>query len=275
MLDILKAIIFGIVEGITEWLPISSTGHLIIMEELLKLDQGDAFFEMFQVVIQLGAILAVVVIYFHKLNPFSPKKTQKQKMMTWQIWIKVVIGCLPAAVVGILFDDWIDKTLYHWYVVALMLIVYGILFIVVENYQKGKEPQVTKFSQLTIPMILIIGVFQMLAMIPGTSRSGATIVGALMIGVSRSVATEYTFFLAIPVMFGASLLKLIKFGFSFTAMQVAVLLVGMVVSFAVSIVAIKFLMSYIRKNDFKAFGYYRIVLGVIVFLFFGIQALLG
>ena len=275
MLDILKAIIFGMVEGITEWLPISSTGHLIIMEELLKLDQGDAFFEMFQVVIQLGAILAVVVIYFHKLNPFSPKKTQKQKMMTWQIWIKVVIGCLPAAVVGILFDDWIDKTLYHWYVVALMLIVYGILFIVVENYQKGKEPQVTKFSQLTIPMILIIGVFQMLAMIPGTSRSGATIVGALMIGVSRSVATEYTFFLAIPVMFGASLLKLIKFGFSFTAMQVAVLLVGMVVSFAVSIVAIKFLMSYIRKNDFKVFGYYRIVLGVIVFLFFGIQALLA
>lgn len=275
MLDILKAIIFGIVEGITEWLPISSTGHLIIMEELLKLDQGDAFFEMFQVVIQLGAILAVVVIYFHKLNPFSPKKTQTQKMMTWQIWIKVVIGCLPAAVIGLLFDDWIDKTLYHWYVVALMLIVYGILFIVVENYQKGKEPQVTKFSQLTIPMILIIGVFQMLAMIPGTSRSGATIVGALMIGVSRNVATEYTFFLAIPVMFGASLLKLIKFGFNFTAMQVAVLLVGMVVSFAVSIVAIKFLMSYIRKNDFKVFGYYRIVLGVIVFLFFGIQALLA
>lgn len=275
MLDILKAIIFGIVEGITEWLPISSTGHLIILEELLKLDQGDAFFEMFQVVIQLGAILAVVVIYFHKLNPFSPKKTQKQKMMTWQIWIKVIIGCLPAAVIGILFDDWIDKTLYHWYVVALMLIVYGILFIVVENYQKDKEPKVTKFSQLTIPMILIIGVFQMLAMIPGTSRSGATIVGALLIGVSRSVATEYTFFLAIPVMFGASLLKLIKFGFSFTVMQVAVLLVGMVVSFAVSIVAIKFLMNYIRKNDFKVFGYYRIILGVIVFLFFGIQALLA
>ena len=275
MLDILKAIIFGIVEGITEWLPISSTGQLIILEELLKLDQGDAFFEMFQVVIQLGAILAVVVIYFHKLNPFSPKKTQKQKMMTWQIWIKVIIGCLPAAVVGLLFDDWIDKTLYHWYVVALMLIVYGILFIVVENYQKDKTPQVTKFSQLTLPMILIIGVFQMLAMIPGTSRSGATIVGALMIGVSRSVATEYTFFLAIPVMFGASLLKLIKFGFDFTAMQVAVLLVGMVVSFAVSIVAIKFLMSYIRKNDFKVFGYYRIVLGVIVFLFFGIHALLA
>ena len=275
MLDILKAIIFGIVEGITEWLPISSTGHLIIMEELLKLDQGAAFFEMFQVVIQLGAILAVVVIYFHKLNPFSPKKTQKQKMMTWQIWIKVVIGCVPAGVVGLLFNDWIDKKLYHWYVVALTLIIYGVLFIVVENYQKDKTPQVTKFSQLTVPMILIIGVFQMLALIPGTSRSGATIVGALMIGVSRSVAAEYTFFLAIPVMFGASLLKLVKFGFNFTAMQAAVLLVGMVVSFAVSIVAIKFLMSYIRKNDFKVFGYYRIVLGVIVFLFFGIQALLA
>jgi undecaprenyl-diphosphatase len=275
MLDILKAIIFGIVEGITEWLPISSTGHLIILEELLKLDQGDAFFEMFQVVIQLGAILAVIVIYFHKLNPFSPKKTEKQKMLTWQIWIKVVIGCVPAGVIGLLFNKQIDKLLYHWYVVAIMLIVYGILFIIVENYQKDKTPQVTKFSQLTIPMILIIGVFQMLALIPGTSRSGATIVGALMIGVSRSLAAEYTFFLAIPVMFGASFVKLLDFGFNFTAMQVAVLLVGMIVSFAVSIVAIKFLMSYIRKNDFKVFGYYRIVLGVIVFLFFGIQALLA
>lgn len=275
MLDILKAIIFGIVEGITEWLPISSTGHLILMEELLKMNQGDEFFEMFQVVIQLGAILAVIVIYFHKLNPFSPKKTQKQKMLTWQIWIKVVIGCVPAGVIGLLFNKQIDKLLYHWYVVAIMLIVYGILFIIVENYQKDKTPQVTKFSQLTIPMILIIGVFQMLALIPGTSRSGATIVGALMIGVSRSLAAEYTFFLAIPVMFGASFVKLLDFGFNFTAMQVVVLLVGMIVSFAVSIVAIKFLMSYIRKNDFKVFGYYRIVLGVIVFLFFGIQALLA
>ena len=239
------------------------------------MSQGDEFFEMFQVVIQLGAILAVIVIYFHKLNPFSPKKTQKQKMLTWQIWIKVVIGCVPAGVIGLLFNKQIDKLLYHWYVVAIMLIVYGILFIIVENYQKDKTPQVTKFSQLTIPMILIIGVFQMLALIPGTSRSGATIVGALMIGVSRSLAAEYTFFLAIPVMFGASFVKLLDFGFNFTAMQVAVLLVGMIVSFAVSIVAIKFLMSYIRKNDFKVFGYYRIVLGVIVFLFFGIQALLA
>lgn len=275
MLEILKSIIFGIVEGITEWLPISSTGHLILLNEFLKLEQGDAFFEMFQVVIQLGAILAVVVIYFHKLNPFSPKKTQKQKMMTWQIWIKVVIGCVPAGVIGILFDDWIDKTLYHWYVVAAMLIVYGVLFIIVENYQKGREPKVTKLSQLSIPMLLIIGVFQMLAMIPGTSRSGATIVGALMLGVSRGVATEFTFFLAIPVMFGASAWKLWKFGLNFTGMQAAILIVGMVVSFVVSVIAIKFLLKYIKNHDFKVFGYYRIVLGVIVFLYFGITTLLA
>lgn len=275
MLEILKAIIFGIVEGITEWLPISSTGHLILMNEFLKLKQGEAFFGMFEVVIQLGAILAVVVIYFHKLNPFSPKKTTKQKMMTVQIWIKVIIGCLPAAIVGLLFNDIIDEKLYHWYVVAATLIIYGILFIIVENYQKGKEPKVTKLSQLTIPMLLVIGVFQMLAMIPGTSRSGATIVGALMLGISRGVAAEFTFFLAIPVMFGASLVKLIHFGFEFTGMQIAVLLVGMVVSFVVSIIAIKFLLKYIRNHDFKVFGYYRIILGVIVFLYFGITAMLA
>ena len=274
MLDILKVIIFGIVEGITEWLPISSTGHLILLEKLLKLSQGDAFFEMFQVVIQLGAVLAVVVIYFHKLNPFSPKKTKNQKMMTWQIWIKVLIGCVPAGIVGLLFDDLIDKWLYHWYIVAIMLIVYGILFIVVENYQKGRKPKVTKMSQLTVPMILIIGVFQMLALIPGTSRSGATIVGALMIGVSRGLAAEYTFFLAIPVMFGASLVKLVKFGFDFTVMQAVLLVLGMAVSFAVSILAIKFLLGYIRKNDFKVFGYYRIVLGIVVLLYFGIMSAL-
>ena len=274
MLDVLKVIIFGIVEGITEWLPISSTGHLIILEELLKLNQSEAFFEMFQVVIQLGAVLAVVVIYFHKLNPFSPKKTQNQKMMTWQIWIKVLIGCIPAGVIGLLFDNLIDKWLYHWYVVAITLILYGILFIVVENYQKERKPKVTRMSQLSVPMILIIGVFQMLALIPGTSRSGATIVGALMIGVSRSLAAEYTFFLAIPVMFGASLVKLVKFGFDFTVMQAVLLILGMAVSFAVSIVAIKFLISYIRKNDFKVFGYYRIVLGIVVLLYFGIVSLL-
>ena len=275
MLEILKSIIFGIVEGITEWLPISSTGHLILLNEFLKLEQGDAFFEMFQVVIQLGAILAVVVIYFHKLNPFSPKKTQKQKMMTWQIWIKVLIGSVPAAVVGLLLDDWIDEKLYHWYVVAAMLIIYGVLFIIVENYQKGKDPKVTRLSQLTVPMLLIIGVFQMLAMIPGTSRSGATIVGALMLGISRGAVAEFTFFLAIPVMFGASALKLLKFGFNFTGMQAAILIVGMAVSFIVSIIAIKFLLKYIKNHDFKVFGYYRIVLGVIVFLYFGITTMLS
>ena len=266
MLEILKSIIFGIVEGITEWLPISSTGHLILLNEFLKLEQGDAFFEMFQVVIQLGAILAVIVIYFHKLNPFSPKKTQKQKMMTWQIWIKVLIGSVPAGVVGLLFNDWIDEKLYHWYVVAAMLIVYGILFIIVENYQKGKEPKVKKLSQLSIKMLLVIGVFQMLALIPGTSRSGATIVGALMIGISRGVAAEFTFFLAIPVMFGASFLKLIGFGLSFTAKEAGLLLLGCVVSFGVSIVAIKFLMGYIKKHDFKVFGYYRIALGAVIII---------
>ena len=275
MLEILKSIIFGIVEGITEWLPISSTGHLILLNEFLKLEQGDAFFEMFQVVIQLGAILAVVVIYFHKLNPFSPKKTQKQKMMTWQIWIKVLIGSVPAAVVGLLLNDWIDEELYHWYVVAAMLIIYGVLFIIVENYQKGKDPKVTRLSQLTVPMLLIIGVFQMLAMIPGTSRSGATIVGALMLGISRGAAAEFTFFLAIPVMFGASALKLLKFGFNFTGMQAAILIVGMAVSFIVSVIAIKFLLKYIKNHDFKVFGYYRIVLGVIVFLYFGITTMLS
>lgn len=275
MLEILKAIIFGIVEGITEWLPVSSTGHLILLDEFLKLNQGEAFFEMFEVVIQLGAILAVAVIYFHKLNPFSPKKTQKQKMLTVQTWIKVLIGCVPAGVVGVLFNDIIDEKLYNGYVVAAMLILYGILFIIVENYHKGKAPKVTSISQLTLPMLLIIGVFQMLALIPGTSRSGATIVGALIIGVSRGVAAEFTFFLAIPVMFGASVLKLVKFGFHFTGMQAAVLLVGMAVSFAVSIFAIKFLMKYIQNHDFKVFGYYRIILGVVVFLYFGITALLA
>ena len=275
MLDALKVIIFGIVEGITEWLPISSTGHLILLEELLKLGQSQEFLDMFYVVIQLGAILAVVILYFHKLNPFSPKKTEKQKKMTWQLWIKVVIGSIPAAVVGLPLNDFIEEKFNNAYVVAAMLVIYGILFIVVENYQKDKEPKVKKISQLTIPMILIIGMFQMLAMIPGTSRSGATIVGALMLGVSRGVAAEFTFFLAIPAMFGASAVKLFHFGLGFTAMQVFLLLLGMAVSLAVSIVAIKFLMRYIKNHDFKVFGYYRIVLGVIVLLYFGVTALLA
>ncbi len=275
MLEAIKVIILGIVEGITEWLPISSTGHLILIEEFLHLDVSQSFMDMFNVVIQLGAIMAVVVIYFHKLNPFSPRKTQKQKMMTIQLWVKVVIGSVPAGVIGILFNDFIEEKFNNSYVVAAMLIVYGILFIVVENYHKGKTPKITKISQMTIPTLLIIGVFQMLAMIPGTSRSGATIVGALLLGTARSVAAEFTFFLAIPAMFGASAVKLIHFGLKFTGMEVFLLLLGMLVSFVVSIFSIKFLMRYIQNHDFKVFGYYRIVLGIIVFLYFGIAAILA
>ena len=261
MLDVLKVIILGIVEGITEWLPVSSTGHLILVGDLLKPSMSDAFMEMFNVVIQLGAIMAVVVIYFHKLNPFSPKKTEKQKLLTWQMWIKVLIASVPAGIVGILFDDILDKLFYKSVPIAVMLIVYGVLFIVVENRNKHTRPSVTKISELSIQMRLIIGVFQMLALIPGTSRSGATIVGALLIGVSREVAAEFTFFLAIPAMFGASFLKLIKFGFHFTRAEFGLLILGCVVSFGLSVIAIKFLMGYIKKHDFKVFGYYRIVLG--------------
>ena len=266
MLEALKVIIFGIVEGITEWLPISSTGHLILLEELLHLKQNQAFLDMFYVVIQLGAILAVVVMYFHKLNPFSPKKTQKQKMLTIQLWVKVIIGSIPAMLIGLPFNDFIEEKFNNSYVVAATLIIYGILFIVIENYQKDKQPKVEKLSQLTIQTVLIIGVFQALALIPGTSRSGATIVGALLIGVSRTVAAEYTFFLAIPVMFGASLLKIVKFGFNFTAMEAALLIIGMAAAFVVSLFVIRFLMGYIKKHDFKVFGWYRIILGAIVLL---------
>lgn len=264
MLDILKVIILGIVEGITEWLPVSSTGHLILVGDLLKPSMSDAFMEMFNVVIQLGAIMAVVVIYFHKLNPFSPKKTEKQKLLTWQMWIKVLIASVPAGIVGVLFDDILDKLFYKTVPIAVMLIVYGVLFIVVENRNKHTRPAVTRISELSIQMLLIIGVFQMLALIPGTSRSGATIVGALLIGVSREVAAEFTFFLAIPAMFGASFLKLIKFGFHFTGAEFGLLILGCVVSFGLSVIAIKFLMGYIKKHDFKVFGYYRIALGGLI-----------
>ena len=280
MLEVLKVIILGIVQGITEWLPISSTGHLILVEQLIQLKQSEAFTNMFNVVIQFGSILAVVVIYFHKLNPFSPTKTEKQKKMTIQLWIKVVIGTIPALIGGVLLNNLIESKLSNAYVVALMLIVYGILFIVIEKRNETREPKVKRISQLSVKTVLLIGVFQMMAMIPGTSRSGATIVGALALGVSRSVAAEFTFFLAIPVMFGASALKKNKKnevgivrGLAFTPMQVFLLLLGMIVSFAVSVIAIKFLMKYIKNHDFKAFGYYRIVLGIVVFLFFGIQAL--
>ena len=278
MLDILKAIIFGIVEGITEWLPISSTGHLILLEEFLKFDNvSENFFSMFEVVIQLGAILAVVVLFIKQIWPFCRKgKGYKDKgllahvnMDIMTLWFKILVACVPAAVVGILFDDVLDALFYHWYVVAGALIVFGIAFILVENWNKGKNPKVTELSQLTYKAALIIGVFQLIAAIfPGTSRSGATIVGALLIGISRSVAAEFTFFLAIPVMFGASLLKVMKFGLAFAATELAALLVAMVTAFAVSVVVIKFLLSYIKKHDFKVFGWYRIILGAVVILYF-------
>ena len=276
MLEFLKVILLGIVEGITEWLPISSTGHLILMDEFIHLKASPAFMEMFNVVVQLGAIMAVVVLYFHKLNPFSRKKNEKQKIKTIQLWIKVVVACLPAAVLGLLFDDWMDEHLHNYIVVSIMLIVYGVLFIIIENWNKKTTPSVTKLGALSYKTAFLIGMFQVLSLIPGTSRSGATIIGALLLGVSRYVAAEFTFFLAIPVMFGASGLKLVKFfadGGGFAGMEFALLIVGCVVAFVVSIIAIKFLMGYIKKNDFKVFGYYRIILGVLVLLYFGITSL--
>ena len=268
MLDALKVIILGIVEGITEWLPVSSTGHLILVGDLLAPGLSDEFMEMFNVVIQLGAIMAVVVLYFHKLNPFSPKKTKKQKLLTWQMWIKVAIASVPAAIVGLLFNDILDKIFYKPFPVAVMLIVYGVLFIIVENYNKSREPQCTSLEDLSFKTAFLIGCFQVLSVIPGTSRSGSTIIGGILVGTSRTVAAEFTFFLGIPVMFGASLLKIVKFGFGFTGTEVLILVIGMVVAFVVSILAIKFLMGYIKKHDFKAFGWYRIVLGALVLVYF-------
>ena len=275
MLDFIKVVILGIVEGITEWLPVSSTGHLILVGSALEPDLSDAFMEMFNVVIQLGAIMAVVVLYFHKLNPFSPRKSQKQKMLTWQMWIKVAIASVPAAVVGLIFNDYLDAIFYKPFPVAVMLIVYGVLFIIIEDKNRDSKPKVTRISQLSVKMLLWIGVFQMLALIPGTSRSGATIIGALLIGVSRETAAEFTFFLAIPVMFGASLLKLVKFGFHFTGAEFGFLILGCLVSFGVSIIAIKFLMGYIKKHDFKIFGYYRIILGAIIILASLVRLIMG
>ncbi len=267
-IEIIKAIILGIIEGITEWLPISSTGHMIIVDELLQLNMSERFKEMFLVVIQLGAIMSVVVLYFNKLNPFSPSKSYREKRATWNLWFKVAVATIPAAVIGFLFDDLLNELFYNYMTVAIMLIVYGILFIVIENRNRYKRPLVNDFSELTYRIALAIGLFQVLALIPGTSRSGATILGAMLVGTSRNIAAEFTFFLAIPVMFGASLLKLVKFGLAFTGPELVILLVGSLVAFLVSIVAIKFLLRYIKRNDFTAFGYYRILLGIIVILFF-------
>ncbi|MEG1887556.1 MAG: undecaprenyl-diphosphate phosphatase [Oscillospiraceae bacterium] len=270
-LNIIKAIIYGIVEGITEWLPISSTGHLILVEDLIKFNLSPEFMAAFRVVIQLGAIMAVVILYFNKLNPFSPRKTAVQKSQTWQMWFKVLVACVPAAVIGILFDDLLDKYLYNSWVVSAMLIIYGVLFIALEN--RRIKPRIMSLNQLSYKYAFYIGMLQLLALIPGTSRSGVTILGAVFLGASRSVSAEFSFFLSIPVMFGASLLKLVKSGLHFTGAEWSALAVGTVVAFVVSVFAIKFLMSYIKKHDFKAFGYYRIVLGIILLIYFGIRAM--
>ena len=265
--NLIKAIILGIVEGVTEWLPISSTGHLILVQEFMKLDARPEFIEMFNVVVQLGAIIAVILIYFNKLNPFSPKKTATEKKDTWNLWFKVLVGCLPAAVLGVMFDDFLDEHFHKFLPIALMLIIYGVLFIIVENRNKDREPSITSFQDFTYKAALIIGFFQVLALMPGTSRSGATIIGALLIGTSRFVATEFSFFLSIPVMIGASgykMLKFLKIGGAFTGDELMILIVGSVVAFVVSLIVIKFLLNYIKTNDFKPFGWYRIILGVIL-----------
>lgn len=281
MTEIIKSIFLGIVEGITEWLPVSSTGHLILVDEFLNMKMSEDFKEMFDVVIQLGAIMAVVLLYWKKLWPFGKKNNASPlsengagsyvKKDIFAMWFRVLAACLPAAVVGLLFDDVLNDLFYNPLTVSIALIVFGIAFIVVENWNKGRTSKINSISELTYKTALIIGAFQLIAAVfPGTSRSGATIVGALLIGVSRTVAAEFTFYLAIPVMFGASLLKIVKFGFDFTGTEIAVLLTGMITAFLVSVVVIKFLMDYIKKHDFKVFGWYRIVLGVLVLAYFAI-----
>lgn len=268
VIEILKVVFLGIVEGITEWLPISSTGHMILVEEFITLNVSRDFWDLFLVVIQLGAIMAVVVLYFHKLNPFSPSKTESEKKETWNIWFRVVVGVIPAGVLGLLLNDWMEEHLMNYFVVAVALVVYGILFIVIENRNKGKKPETETMSELTYKKAFQIGLFQCLSLVPGTSRSGSTILGGILLGTDRIVATDFSFFMSIPVMFGASFLKIVKFGFHFTGEEIILLAVGMIVAFLVSIVAIKFLLKYLQRNDFKAFGWYRIALGAIVLLYF-------
>ena len=268
LIEILKVIFLGIVEGITEWLPISSTGHMLLVDEFITLQMSDAFKEMFFVVIQLGAILAVVVLFWGKMFPFQFRDKTKPvvEMDKISLWLKVVVACIPGAVVTLLFDDYIEAHLHTPAVIAAALIIYGIAFIVIENWNKRRTPSVATLQDITYRTALLIGLFQVLSIIPGTSRSGATIVGALLIGVSRVAAAEFTFFLAVPVMFGLSAIKILKFGFSFTGEELLVLGIGTVVAFAVSVLVIKFLMGYIKKHDFKVFGWYRIALGLLVFL---------
>ncbi len=268
MIDILKSIILGIIEGITEWLPISSTGHLILADEFIKLNASDEFKEMFEVVVQLGAILAVVVLFWNKLWPFTTKEKGYIKRKSFMIWSKVIVAVIPAAVIGILLDDIMQEYLFNPWVVAAMLILYGIIFIIIERINKNRKPRIISMKGLSYKDALLIGGFQVLSLVPGTSRSGSTILGAMILGVSRTVAAEFSFFLAVPVMFGASLLKVLKFGFNLTGAEFVILAVGLVTAFIVSVLAIKFLLGYIKKKDFTAFGYYRIILGAIVLGYF-------
>ncbi len=272
MIDILKSILFGIVEGITEWLPVSSTGHMIILESLLdvKTSYGSEFWDFFLVAIQLGAIIAVIICFFNKLWPFGKDKPVEVKKATWHTWLKVIIACLPAAIIGIFLDDWLNEHLYNSITVSITLILYGILFIVIEIFNKKREFKIRDMKELSIRTALIIGLIQLLALIPGTSRSGATILGAMLLGCNRTVAAEFSFFLSIPVMLGASLLRGVKFFLnnSITTNQIIFLLVGMLVAFIVSMLVIKLLMKYIKKHDFKVFGYYRIALGIILIILF-------
>ena len=264
IMELIKTVILGVVEGLTEWLPISSTGHMILVDEFIQLDVSKSFMDMFLVVIQLGAILAVVVLNFEKLNPFSSEKGTVEKRETYRLWYKVILACLPAAVIGLMFNKYMEEHFMTAPVVATTLIFYGIMFILVENYNKKRKPIVDNLNKMSYKLAFIIGMFQVLSLIPGTSRSGATILGGILFGASRFVAAEFTFFLAIPVMFGASLLKMVKFGFHYSGAEILILIVGMATAFVVSILSIKFLLKYIKNNDFKAFGYYRIVLGIIV-----------
>ena len=298
MLEYLKVILLGIVEGITEWLPISSTGHMILVDEFIKLGVRYEFKKVFEVVIQLGAILAVVVIYWNKLWPFHHKQERKeswfanpceggigQKLQQFAdhyidmgkivLWLKIIVAIIPAMIFGLLFDDWMDAHFYNYVVVAIALIVYGVIFIVLENRNKGIAPAKTKLKEVDLKTALGIGLFQVLSLIPGTSRSGSTIIGGMLLGTSRELAAEFTFFLGIPVMAGASLLKLVKFGFAFQGNEIGLLLVGMIVSFAVSIFAIRFLMGYIKKHDFKVFGWYRIALGALVLVYFAVKTMVA
>ena len=275
MVELLKAILFGIVEGVTEWLPISSTGHLILLNEFVELQMSDAFRSMFDVVIQLGAILAVIVLFFRKLNPFSPSKSGEEKGKTWSLWFKVIVSIIPSGIVGVLFDDWMDEHLHNSIVVATALIVYGIAFILVEKANEKKQPRVNDVYGIGYREALLIGLFQCLSLIPGTSRSGSTILGAILIGVGRSAGAEFSFFMAIPTMLGASAIKLLKFmlsGVSATGTEIGVLIVGSIVSFVVSLLVIKALMQYVRNHSFSAFGVYRIVLGVLVLVYFALQS---